>query len=77
MASSMSGFSIVIPDHQMTIFQVDGGNDVGISPPISSMGILYPGERIDMIVENSSPESSLTIILDDEYVLLHHFFHIN
>ena len=53
----------------MTAFQVDGGNEVNSTPRSLSVGILYPGERIDMIVEwprNDRTEPILTIILDTE-----------
>jgi hypothetical protein len=54
----------------MTVLQIDGGNDVEPSPPSSSIGIIYPGERIDLLVEwpdTDEDKSFLTIILDTEY----------
>lgn len=54
----------------MTLFKVDGGNAVASAPMTQSIGILYPGERIDVVVqrldiaEQKSPE--LTIRLDRE-----------
>jgi hypothetical protein len=65
----MSGITVAIPSSHMTVFQVDGGNEVNSTPRSSSVGILYPGERIDMIVEwpqNDGTELILTIILDTE-----------
>lgn len=56
---------------QLTIFQVDGGNDIEISPRVRSVGVVYPGERIDLIVEclagAEAAESHLSITLDAEY----------
>jgi hypothetical protein len=64
----MSGFSLLIPDYEMLPFQIDGGNHVELTTPVSSVGILYPGERIDLVVENTASASLLTIVLDDEYI---------
>jgi hypothetical protein len=66
----------------MTLVAVDGGNSVATgTPSTTSIGLLYPGERMDMIVqrstegtedlattEESRAESTLTIALDLEYV---------
>jgi hypothetical protein len=56
----------------MTVLQIDGGNDVEPSPPSTAIGIIYPGERIDLLVEwpdSDEDTSHLTIILDTEYFL--------
>src|SRR4030081_3791670 len=39
--------------------------------PSSAVGILYPGERMDMLVEwpQVEAESNLAVILDTEYIL--------
>jgi hypothetical protein len=55
----------------MTVLQLDGGNRVENTPPSSAIGILYPGERIDLLVEwlyTDEYETNLTIILDAEYI---------
>jgi hypothetical protein len=69
----------------MTVIAVDGGNPVASNTPsATSIGVLYPGERMDIIVERtiapratgsdmkqkSKIESSLVIILDLEYVVI-------
>ena len=58
----------------MTVIAVDGGNPVAPnSPSATSIGLLYPGERIDVLVERhpdlkqgSEVGSKLTISLDLE-----------
>lgn len=70
---SIAGVSIEISNARLDAFQVDGGfNIAGV--PSDSVGILYPGERVDLIVqwdENAMAEgSSLTITLDQEYNFL-------
>ena len=53
----------------MTVIQIDGGNNVEPMSPSSAIGILYPGERMDTIVEwpQDGPRSNFTVILDTEY----------
>jgi len=54
----------------MTLFKVDGGNAVASAPVTQSIGILYPGERIDVVVQRLDIEEQkgtvLTIRLDRE-----------
>ena len=56
----------------MKVFEIDGGNEVKTSPESSSVGVLYPGERMDLVVECfADPEvtgSLLSVTLDAEYV---------
>jgi hypothetical protein len=69
----MSGITITIPRSNLILFQIDGGNNVDYTRPSSSVGILYPGERMDLLVvwpHLDESESYLTISLDTEYVLL-------
>jgi hypothetical protein len=65
----LSGFTAALPQGQMTIIQIDGGNNVESVPQSSAIGILYPGERMDIVVEwpEAATESNFTIILDAEY----------
>ncbi|KAF4638056.1 hypothetical protein G7Y89_g1 [Cudoniella acicularis] len=84
-AGGLSGFVLSTPDCHVAMFQVDGGNEIEESPKSSSIGILYPGERIDLILEcdaTSQPAGyPLTITLDAEnfaiqnkaLTLTHHF----
>lgn len=69
---ALTGFSLSISGHIMTLFQVDGGNEIEAAPEAKAIGILYPGERIDVIVERIGPEEvkdpMLTITLDREYI---------
>ncbi len=69
--SSMTGISLTIPDSEMNVIQVDGGPSV-VSHPANSVGVLYPAERVDLVL--SWPESAgdlnseIVIELDAEYV---------
>lgn len=58
----------------MTVVQLDGGESITNSEITDSIGILYPGERMDVIIywpdEEQENESYLVIALDDELVLV-------
>ncbi|CAK4033458.1 Laccase-2 [Lecanosticta acicola] len=66
---SLTGFSVSTTGYLMTLIQVDGGNSVD---PVSSenIGTLYPGERVDLILERRESEvyesAWITIALDRE-----------
>ena len=66
---TLSGFTIALPSAQMTVFEIDGGINVESMLPSSAIGILYPGERMDILVEwpQDKLESNIIIILDTEY----------
>jgi hypothetical protein len=69
---SLAGFTIQVDSAKLTPLTVDGG--FPITAAVSdSVGILYPGERLDclLIWDSSSPPTSswLHISLDPEYVL--------
>ena len=55
----------------MRVIQIDGGSEVVAGPEVQSAGVLYPGERMDMIVQwdpsFAEPNSQLSIKLDPEY----------
>ncbi|KAH8809441.1 laccase [Xylogone sp. PMI_703] len=76
-----AGFSISFSQAHMTVVAVDGGNSVASNTPsATSVGPLYPGERMDLIVEHLMAPgtnnldvkqglegaSKLTVILDLE-----------
>lgn len=54
----------------MKVIEVDGGNRIGDSAITDSVGILYPGERVDVVADwTSCPDDfnlSLTVALDRE-----------
>lgn len=55
----------------MKVFEIDGGNQIHQSPESSAIGVLYPGERIDLVIEcdrDSAVQSHLSVTLDAEYV---------
>lgn len=63
---AMAGLNISLPNSHMDVIQIDGGN---VIRPISAseIGILYPGERVDIIVSSVSA-ANISITLDAEYV---------
>lgn len=63
----MSGFNLTLENGNMQVIKIDGGNDIVPSDPVNSIGILYPGERMDIIYRGGGA-TSLSIILDSEYV---------
>ncbi|KAH8883129.1 hypothetical protein GQ53DRAFT_883129 [Thozetella sp. PMI_491] len=49
---AMSGFSFQTPGRSLTLFTTDGGNPIQApSSGASGFGVLYPGERVDVIVD--------------------------
>ncbi|KAF4120553.1 Multicopper oxidase with three cupredoxin domains [Geosmithia morbida] len=68
---SLAGISFSVPDSEMQVIQVDGGRRVDSNKTSNSMGVLYPGERVDFLM--SWPEAALdmdtelTVQLDREY----------
>jgi hypothetical protein len=46
----------------MKLFRVDGGHPVSAAPVADSLGILYPGERMDVIVEWCDLEGALPLL---------------
>ena len=69
---ALAGFTLSISGHSMTVIQLDGGRAVDAAPEAEAIGILYPGERMDVIVERTGSEEVkdpvLTITLDREYI---------
>ncbi|TVY91410.1 Laccase [Lachnellula willkommii] len=67
---AISGLVFKMPHCHITIIEIDGGNEIDRSPNVSSVGILYPGERMDLLVEcdmnSEAAVSHLSITLDAE-----------
>jgi hypothetical protein len=67
--SSIAGVTIGISHAKLTPLQVDGGCEV-VGSPSDYVGILYPGERVDLLVKWDSKVlstgSDLEIIMDPE-----------
>ena len=67
--SSITGLTIGISHAKLTALQVDGGCEVSGSAA-DYIGILYPGERVDILInwdsEVLSTGSDLEIIMDPE-----------
>ncbi|KAH8696228.1 multicopper oxidase-domain-containing protein [Talaromyces proteolyticus] len=53
-----SGLTLSISQGAMSLITVDGGNPVGNTPIAAVMGVLYPGERMDIILDNSLHENT-------------------
>jgi FtsP/CotA-like multicopper oxidase with cupredoxin domain len=68
---TIAGVSLAIRGMKMTPIEVDGGTRVdNHGPAADAIGILYPGERIDVILEvdsnNVRHQGSLLVSLDTE-----------
>jgi FtsP/CotA-like multicopper oxidase with cupredoxin domain len=63
----LSGVTVALSGARLTVMEIDGGNAVTPSSA-ASIGILYPGQRVDLLVEWTSEvstlEPTLTISLD-------------
>jgi FtsP/CotA-like multicopper oxidase with cupredoxin domain len=61
----LAGISITLTGHSMTVIQVDGGGNV-IPHTASSVGVLFPGQRMDVILrwDSSASSSNIQIALD-------------
>jgi FtsP/CotA-like multicopper oxidase with cupredoxin domain len=68
--SSLAGITVTIPGSEIKVVQVDGGNHVEGSAITDSVGIIYPGERVDIIVDWTKCQdefsSYLIVALDRE-----------
>jgi hypothetical protein len=56
----------------LQVIKIDGGNDIRPSQSVDSVGILYPGERMDLIYRGGGAQS-ISITLDPEYAHLSFF----
>lgn len=61
---TLGGISLRIPSANMSVLTVDGGSPIN-GTSTQSIGILYPGERVDVIITLEAT-STLEIKLDDE-----------
>ncbi|PLB48849.1 hypothetical protein P170DRAFT_455674 [Aspergillus steynii IBT 23096] len=65
---SLAGFTLSFENHLFQLLEVDSIN-TALQEPSLAAGILYPGQRMDILVEpsqNKNHQSSLTVHLDDE-----------
>jgi hypothetical protein len=71
---SLAGFTLQISSAAMIPLTVDGGFKLAYdaNETFDSVGILYPGERVDLLLQWDEPaaadQSLLHISLDPEYV---------
>lgn len=67
----MTGVTLTMPGASLRVINVDGGLPI-IAEKASSVGVLYPAERMDMIVsweKNAlAKDTALHVQLDNEYV---------
>ncbi|KAK5710203.1 hypothetical protein LTR17_019093 [Elasticomyces elasticus] len=64
---SSIGVSVSVEGYSMTLLTVDGGSAALSQNSASGVGILYPGERVDVLLEViSAPPGQLTVALDRE-----------
>jgi hypothetical protein len=62
MCRASAGFSISLSQAYMTVIAVDGGNAVAPdTPSATSIGLLYPGERIEILVERSPKKEAAAV----------------
>jgi FtsP/CotA-like multicopper oxidase with cupredoxin domain len=63
----LAGISLSMPGASLNVIEIDGGHGVA-GEESSSVGILYPGQRVDLLVKwrSSSSTSTLTIDFDEE-----------
>ncbi|KAL2846359.1 multicopper oxidase-domain-containing protein [Aspergillus pseudoustus] len=64
---SLAGFRLSMENHDCTVLEVDGV-PVELQDSANSVGVLYPGQRIDLLVRRTSSDkpSFLKIDLDEE-----------
>jgi hypothetical protein len=65
---TLAGFNMTVSEGNMKAFQIDGGNPIVPSAAVDSIGVLYPGERVDIVVSGEQIKH-VTIALDKEYAL--------
>ena len=64
---SLAGITVTISAYSMRLLEIDGGGAVTSAEPVGSIGILYPGERVDVLLERVNGISpSLTVTLDPQ-----------
>jgi len=66
---TLAGFTLSLLGSRISPIQVDGGGKIKTQNS-EAVGILYPGERVDLVVEwdrsSVAEEPQLVIILDQE-----------
>ena len=59
---ALSGFTLSTPGRELSVLSLDGGNAVESSPRTGfGVGVLYPGERVDVLLNwaRSTPSEGL------------------
>ena len=68
---SLTGITLSMTGHYLELIKLDGGNDAQTTTAGTEIGILYPGERMDLIADNIDPSSEggrITVALDQENI---------
>jgi hypothetical protein len=72
--STFTGITLTMPDAEIQLIQLDGGQKIQATEATDTAGILYPGERMDLVVSWSQVgqqnPAALIISLDEEYVFV-------
>ncbi|KAJ9604007.1 hypothetical protein H2200_011529 [Cladophialophora chaetospira] len=65
---SLTGYSFALDRGSLTPFQLDGGHQIDMVEA-ESVGILYPGERVDAMLQVAGPgdRAKLKVEMDDEH----------
>ncbi|OAA57414.1 iron transport multicopper oxidase fet3 [Niveomyces insectorum RCEF 264] len=77
---SLTGITTTIPDADLNVIQVDGGRPV-VSHLASSLGVLYPAQRVDFVVTwphaAADTDTDFIVDIDDELTRRGYFLQIN
>ena len=68
---SLTGFSLALFGYDLELIKVDGGNGVQPTSLARELGVLYPGERVDVVVqrtESTNGAGRITVALDQENI---------
>lgn len=55
---SLSGFTVGTNAGSFRAVEVDGGSEIAVHEPASSVGVVYPGQRCDLILDPSSSSTT-------------------
>ena len=68
---SLTAFSLALFGYDLELITVDGGNGVKPTSLARELGVIYPGERIDVVIQRSDPANGagrITVSLDQENI---------
>lgn len=65
---SLTGFSVRLVGYDLEAITVDGGNILERGTTAREIGVLYPGERVDIVVQKLSDTGRLNVVFDQENI---------